>query len=448
MIKNYLLDTNILLQNPDNIFNFDDNNVYICGTTLQELDAKKSVSGEVGYNAREVCRILDNLRSQGDLVKGVKLPNKGKLFVEPDGVKQELLPDGFYINVPDNRIISTCIYLNQSRLKKSPIILLTNDISMRVNASICGLQVQGVRNDQVEDSNYTGHVDLDVEPELIDDLYTAHKVTPDTYANDLLENEFVTLHAGKQSALSIFRNGKFNLIREQTLFNWIKPMNKLQTYAMYALMAPADEIPLVILTGPAGTAKTFLALAAGLSQTYLGQGKRSDEYRKILISRPNVETSEKGWGYLPGDLSSKMGPLLASYFDNLEVILRGKESNEDQEQIQLQIDDMFDNGSLELCPLNFIRGRSLQDSYIICDEAQNASKTLIRDVVSRSGQRSKVILTGDEQQCDAPALDSHNNGLIYCAEHMKGNPLTAIIRFGAENCVRSPLAEAAIRLMK
>lgn len=448
MVKNYLLDTNILLQNPNSIFGFEDNNVWLCGTTLQELDSKKSAPGELGYNAREVCRTLDSLREQGDFITGIKLSNGGTFFIEPDGVREEYLPEGFSINVPDNRIISSCLHLNNGELRESPITLLTNDVSMRVNATICGLKVEGVRNDMVEDSNYTGHIDMDVDSSLIDDIYGFGKVSAGKLGKDLVENEFVTMHSGKQSALTIFRDGKFNVINEKALFGGVRPLNKMQTYAMYALTAPVEEIPLVVLEGPAGTAKTFLTLAAALSQTYLGQGRYNDEYKKILISRPNAGNADPGFGYLPGDLDAKMAPLLASYYDNLEALLRGKEKDEDRGQIQREIEDLFDNGAMEICPLNFIRGRSLQNSFIICDEAQNATKGLIRDVVTRAGKKSKVVVTGDERQCDAPTLDSRNNGLIYCAEHMKGSPLCAIIRFTEENCVRSALAEAAIRLMK
>ena len=450
MVKNYLLDTNVLLENPNSIYGFDDNNVWLCGTTMQELDSKKTAPGEVGYNARETCRILDNIRSQGDLVKGVKLPNGGKLLVEPDGVNKDSLPNGFSIEVPDNRIISSCLYLNETKCKKSNIILLTNDISMRINASICGLKVEAVRNDKVEQGSYTGHVELEVEPELIDDIYTQGKVTAGNYGTDLAENEFATLLSGKKSALSIFRDGKFINIKEKTLYGGVHPLNRMQTYAMYALTAPVEEIPLVILQGPAGTSKTYLSLAAGLSQTYLGQGKHRDSlYRKLLISRPNTQRQgEEGFGYLPGDLSDKMGPLLANYTDNLEALVRGDCKDEDAEQIRMQVEDFFDTGIIEICPLSFIRGRSIMNSFIICDEAQNATKGLIRDIVSRAGKDSKVVILGDETQCDAgPSIDRFTNGLVYCATRMKGNPLTAIIRFGEENCVRSPLAEAAIRLM-
>ncbi len=455
MIKNYMLDTNILLQNPGAIFGFADNNVFICGTTLQELDGKKTAGGEIGYAARECCRIIDSLREQGDLTEGVDLENGGKFFVEPDGVSEERLPKGFSISVPDNRIISSCIYLRDVR--KFPIILVTNDISMRINASICGVKVEGYLNDHIssEEGEYTGHTTIDCDSKYIDYLYQQKKAGKDgSFAKlpkkvrEMADNEFATLRCGNQSVLTMKHSDGLEVLTSVgPVFGGVKPMNAMQIFALKALLAPADEIPLVILLGPAGTAKTFLSLAAGLTNTYLGQGDYSEErYRKILISRPNVETAEKGFGYLPGDLQSKTENLLANYYDNLEALL--SQQHEDPAQVSMQIDDMLETGVIEICPLNYIRGRSLKNCYIVCDEAQNASRSLIRDVITRAGVGTKVVLAGDINQVDSPNLDKRNNGLVYAMEHMKESPLCAVIRFSEENCVRSELAEAAIKLMK
>lgn len=457
-VKNYVLDTNILLQNPQSLFGFADNNVYLCGTTLQELDSKKTEPGELGYNARECCRILDELRTTGDLTGGVVLQTSmdskkcGTLYVEPAGVNQSFLPEGFNISVPDNRIISTCGYLSKEKLSGQPVILVTNDISMRVNASICGLHVEGYRNDQIKDSNYSGHTDLDVTAEEINQIWKDKELAFNRDDIEIYPNHFITLHAGQQSALTVYRpDGKLHIIPDNIrLFGNIKPLNAMQRYALWALTAPVEEIPLVVLIGPAGTAKTFLSMAAGLSQTSLGQGDKNGVYQKILISKPNSgNRAEPGFGYLPGGLEDKMAPLVASYYDALEAILGGANGEkEEHSQVQFQIDDLFDTGVIELCPLNYIRGRSITNKYIICDEAQNATKGLIRDVVTRAGNKSKVIVPGDENQVDAPTLDSRNNGLIYCAESMKYSEQSVVLRFSERQCVRSRLAEEAIRLMK
>ena len=451
--KNYLLDTNILLQDPYSIHGFDDNNVLVCGTTLQELDSKKRAPGELGYNAREACRIIDSLREKGNLVEGVPLSAGGMLIVEPNGVDKNSLPAGFSIEVADNRIISSAIYLNKNRCRDSHVILVTNDISMRVNASVCGLKVEGYRNDHVdkEKSGYTGHVAIELpekDDSLIDEVYSKKRISaslvPD--GDHLIENEFVTLQCGKHSALTIHREGMLHKIRDYKLFGGVSPKNAMQSYAIHALMAPVDDIPLVILLGPAGTAKTFLSLAAGLSQTCTGFGRDDSDYQRIMLCRPNVAT-EESFGYLPGDIRDKTNFLLNNYYDNIFTLLRGKDKREDPAQIRMQIDDMLDSGILEISPLNWIRGRSIPDSFIICDEAQNASRSLVRDIISRAGTGSKVICAGDIEQVDTPNLDARNNGLIAALEMMKGEA-SAIVRFEERHCVRSKLAELTIRQMK
>ena len=454
MVKNYLLDTNILLQNPEAIYGFEDNNIIICGTTLQELDSKKTLPGELGYNARQTCRILDGLRVQGNLKEGVTLSNGGSLIVEPDGIKQEYLPNGFSINSPDNRIISTCIHLtNQYKENEnvSPIILVTNDISMRINATICGVAVQEYKNDRVTDDNYTGHVTIPAGNDQIAELYANGKIEYkgfDYGPEELFENEFVTLIGNNSSALSVYRNGYLKSITKTRLFGGITPMNEMQTYAAWALMQPADELPLVILKGPAGSAKTFLSLSAGLTNTYTSQKTNDGMYRKMLISRPNTEAGDPGFGYLPGNLEDKMHQLLLPYHDNLEALFMGNEKDAEPADIKLQIEDLFAAGIIECCALSYIRGRSLQDSYIICDEAQNATRMLIRDVITRCGKGSKIVIAGDPEQCDNARLDKRTNGLVYAAECFKGSQRAAIITFENNHSVRSELAKEAIERMK
>lgn len=444
MIKYFVLDTNILLADANNIYGFDDNTVIITGTTMQELDTKKHLSNSIGYNARECFRILDDLREQGDILKGVELKNGGTLFVEPDGVKQEYLPDGFSISVFDNKIISTCIHIEKTR-HLSPVILVSNDISMRTNATICGVRVESYRNDHVEESGYSGHLDLDVEADLINSLYKHGTID---YNTDILyENEFVTLHAGSQSALSMYRDRKLHQVKQQTLFGGVNPLNAMQSYVIHALKAPAEEIPLVFIKGPAGTAKTFLSLSAALDDTMTSQRRDKCKYRKILISRPNAQAADPDFGYLPGDIQAKMTPLLAPYFDNLTELFMKNAPDEDIEQIQMQVQDLFASGVLEVCPLSYIRGRTISRAVIICDEAQNAKKELIRDVITRAGIGTKVIVCGDIEQIDNPLLDRYNNGLTYGIEHMKGSKLTAYIEMPAKASVRSPLAYEAIKKM-
>lgn len=448
MIKNYVLDTNIILQSPDALEGFDDNNVFITGTTLQELDQKKSQSpGEVGYHAREAIRILDALRKKGNLREGVRLKKKGTLFIYTDGVRQENLPQGFSISAPDNRILSACIELAKS---KSDVILVTNDVSMRVSASVLGIRVEEYRNVQVDDTSYTGHTDQTIAGTKIDALYRdgmlPETALSKTARSKLMENEFLTLHSSAgQSAMAVYRNHEIRLIREKQTFGGIKGLNILQKYAIWALSAPPEEIPLVILSGVAGTAKTLLSLAVGMEYTYSFH-RNSERYNKILLSRPNG-IGYSNIGFLPGDLDQKLSPLMASYYDNMEVIL-SSDGKESRDQVQMQMDDILESNIVELCSLDFIRGRSLKNTYIICDEAQNASRTLIRDVITRAGEGTKVVIAGDPGQIDVPSLDRRNCGLSYAASAMAGDPTTAIVCFSSEQSVRSTLARAAIERLR
>ena len=465
MVKRFLLDTNIILNDPKAMINgFSDNIVIISGTTLQELDKKKTVPGEIGYKARECCRILDDFRMKGDIIKGIRLKNKGTLMIEPDGVKQEYLPEGFNIQVPDNRIISTCIHLTKQNPKK-PVILVTNDISMRINATACGVKVEGYRNDQVEESGYTGHRTEYLPAEAINEIYD--KKVVDFALNlvngeereriQILDNEFVTLKddgiiGNNQSALTVYRGGKLHLVEKQISYNGLQPKNAMQSYALWALSAPAEEVPLVVMNGPAGTAKTLLSLAAGLDKTYTSQQKHlrhiDGEYDRIIISRPSAGGFAE-MGFLPGDMKHKLDPLLAPYYDNLKILLAGfGKEKATPEEIRLQMDYLFDEEIIEILALSFIRGRSLMNTYLICDEAQNASKSMIRDVITRAGHGTKIVVCGDPNQIDQPTLDRKNNGLVYAMECMKSSPLAAIIQFEAENSVRSPLARDAVQRMK
>ena len=385
MVKRFLLDTNIILNDPKAMINgFSDNIVIISGTTLQELDKKKTVPGEIGYKARECCRILDDFRMKGDIIKGIRLKNKGVLMIEPDGVKQEYLPEGFSIQVPDNRIISTCIHLTKQNPKK-PVILVTNDISMRINATACGVKVEGYRNDQVEESGYTGHRTEYLPAKAIDEIY--EKKVVDFALNrvngeereriTIFDKEFVTLKddgvtGSNQSALTVYYDGKLHLVEKQSSYNGLQPKNAMQSYALWALSAPAEEVPLVVMNGPAGTAKTLLTLAAGLDKTYTSQQKHlkhiDGEYDRIIISRPSAGGFAE-MGFLPGDMKHKLDPLLAPYYDNLKILLAGfGKEKATPEEVRLQMDYLFDEEIIEILALSFIRGRSLMNTYLICDE--------------------------------------------------------------------------------
>lgn len=444
MKKNFVLDTNILLQDPNCFLGFEDNTLIITGTVLQELDKRKTSSGDIGYHTRECIRKLDALRQNGDLLKGVEQEN-GSVFQVVLDTPVNHMPSGFGLDNSDNRIINTCLNLNQ-KVETSPVILVTNDINMRVKADICGIQVQEYKNSIVEDSGYTGHIQCEIDPDFIARLYKDKTAEVPEGLPKLYENEFITFKNGSQSALSVYRKGRIELIRRDiVLCSWVRPKNAMQAYAMWALTQPPEELPLVFLIGPAGSAKTFLSTAAGLDATYNLKGGES-AYYKMLISRPLADSFD-GLGYLPGDLDDKLAHPYQSFSDNLEVLLK-QGGKEDQRQIKMQIDDLYASETVSQFSLNFVRGRSLSNAYVICDEAQNATRTQIRDVITRTGEQTKMVIAGDPTQIDVAALDRKNNGLVFAAEAMKGDPLCAIIRFDEGQSVRSPLTKSAISRMK
>lgn len=453
MVKAYILDTNILLDSPRAIFGFDDNTVIITGTTLQELDSKKTAPGELGFNARETCRIIEKLRLKGDLTAGVPMDNAG-VFKVILNAGQWHMPSGYSEDKPDNQIINTVLDIkkNQGHMFNQ-VILVTNDTSMRINASVCAAAcgfsdfVESYRNDHVSSAEmYTGKRELHVSKEAIDYIYKNKMLPPEAiFRGDILEpveNEFFILQSDQSSALAVYRNHELKLIDTKTLHPChVQPKNASQTFALWALMQPVEEIPFVILKGPAGTAKTFLSLAAGLDQAYDSRAHRS--YDSVLISRNNV-MADADFGYLPGELEDKMNPLLAPFFDNLESLLRGN-SDEDRECISRQIEDMIDSGVIEICALAYMRGRSITNKFLIVDETQNATRSQIRDIITRAGAGCKIVICGDPEQIDAHNLDKLNNGLVFASEKMKGSPVCAQISFTEEESVRSELAKEAIK---
>lgn len=462
MKKTYVLDTNILMTSPNALFGFADNDVVITGTTLQELDAHKGDSGERGYNTRETVRLLESLRKQGSLIDGVKTWDNGRVMLEPDMVDASVLPLGYSIDVPDNRIIATVLKMGKSDKYQTPVILVTNDLSMKINASACGAQVEGYRNESIESESstaYTGKRFINtVTDEDIDKLYAAKEDGVDaafTGLNDLVENEYLIMKGATKSVIGIYRGGRVYVVdakRVQTYMD-IKPRNASQRMLMHALCAPVDQIPLVIAKGPAGTGKTLLSIASGLAQTYNkigyglpGSGSRRNDfgYDQILITRSNT-ISDNDLGFLPGDLEEKMSPLIAPFMDNMKTIFEGKEH--DLTLAKNQIDFVMEKGIVQIEAVGYLRGRSISHSFLIVDEAQNLTVNQALEIVTRAGENTKVVLLGDPNQIDARYLDKRNNGLVFTAEKMKGSPLCAQITFEEDEAQRSALCiEAAKRL--
>ena len=456
MIKTYVLDTNILLQTEGRVINgFDDNVVVIPGMVLEELDNQKTAPGERGFAARECIRRITEIKDNNHgLAYGVSLDNGGIFEIESNS-DMSYLPSGWKADKPDNIILGTVIYLTKAEREKNndnKVVLITNDVSMQVKASIIGVEVQSYKNDQVvSDKSYTGKDVLYLPDSVLQELYARESVPAKSviieenkkYNADfagLLENCFYITKNFEcsSSALSYFYQGNLHLIKASEFDNiaGISPKNSDQIFAMEALMRPVDEIPLVILKGCAGSGKTMLTLAAALYQM------EKCMYDKIIITRSNTLADEE-LGFLPGTLEEKMGPLLAPFYDNLRFLLRM--TGEDDEQINLLLDDMIERGTIEIVSLAYIRGRSIPNTFIIIDEAQNLSINQCRTIATRIGIGSKLCLMGDTSQIDNPKLDKRNNGLSFISEKFAGNGLCQQVEF--TESVRSAISAEAIRLL-
>lgn len=441
MKKTYILDTNILIQTDGEIiFSLDDNDVVITNTTLEELDHLKTAPGETGYSARESIRKIFSFRhSEGSYTGGYPVGNGGTFRIEMDHLDGSL-PQGWSLDKPDNRIIAAA----RSMTDENPegTFLITNDAAMRIKALANGIHAQGYHNDEVDVNKiYKGRIEVETDQATIDNLYELRDISTE---DELVENEFVRFKADNHSALTYYKDKAYHLIDpKMTVFGGVRPKNEGQAFALHALTAPADEIPLVILKGEAGTGKTYLSLAAALDQTYDSASTRL--YDQVIITRSNT-LSDADIGFLPGTLEEKMTPLLAPFYDNVRELLR-KGSKEDFAQIDMQVQDMMQTGVINICSLAYIRGRSIPRSFMIVDEVQNMSPIQVKSLVTRAGLVTKLVLLGDPDQIDTPKLSKRSNGLSYIAEKMAGNPLCMQLTFKDTESVRSPLATAAAKIL-
>ena len=453
MAKTYVLDTNVLIQAPYALYCFEDNKVVIPLVVLEELDGLKKGEGETGANAREAIRNLEKLRRQGDLLKGVTLENGGSVRVEANCVDVQL-PEHLPEDKMDNRILKVCRSLKN---EDETVTLVTKDILLRVKAQMIGVAGEDFITEQVsfEESQYTGRIECYVDEERFKDFKKKGIPCEALYQTDeegerlklqLVENQFVILKADqsrKKTQLGRVEGGKVVPLEYRKSKPYgVTPRNVGQYFLQEALMLPSEKIPLVIVKGMAGTAKTFYSLAVGLEKTL---NNPKGEYRRILISRPNAQF-DHDIGYLPGDEQEKIAPLMRPVLDNLEQLLDSDEEEryKDENELKGKIDEVFDRGIIQAEAMNFIRGRSFVKTYLIIDEAQNMTPKQIKGIITRAGKGTKIILLGDPNQIDQPFLDERTNGLSYAAEHMKGSPLCCQITLTAQECERSLLASDAI----
>ena len=454
MIKTYVLDTNVLIQAPDALRCFEDNQVVLPLAVLEELDNLKKAEGERGANARAAIRLLERLRGAGDLTKGVELENGGSLRVEKNFIDVKL-PEDLPEDRMDNRILKICLGLSQTEERQ--VVLVTKDILLRIKAQMIGIRAEDFTSEQVrEDTDqYRGRTDVFVSEENFREFKKKGIPLKEVYRVDgegrklnpeFFENEFVILHnemSPDKTQLGRVENEKIRKLEYKKSRPYgINPRNAGQYFLQEALMQPAEKAPLVIVKGMAGTSKTFYALAVGLEKLL---NHPTGEYRRILICRPNAQFDDD-IGFLPGDEKEKISPLLRPIMDNLEQLIDSDEESryEDERELQGKIDEIFERGLIQAEALNFIRGRSIVKTYLIIDEAQNMTPRQAKGIITRAGKDTKVILLGDPNQIDRPFLDERTNGLSYAAKHMKGSSLCWQITMEAGECERSRLAADAV----
>jgi PhoH-like ATPase len=405
MKKIYVLDTNVLLSDPNAMYTFEDNDVIIPSVVLQELDSKKKLMDELGRNARYVSRQLDKLRENGKLHEGVPLPNGGTLKVVSPPKEKEVYTT-FLDDSVDTAIVALANEIQKDN-KERNVIVVSRDVNVRIKADMY-VYAEDYLNDKVisaKDDKYTGFTELDVDSEDIDVFYKEKKLI---IHNDYPENHFIVLKCGKQSALTRYSKGftypLYKYDEDEAVFG-LFAKNFEQRLALDLLLD--ENIPLVTLSGKAGTGKTLLALASALKQS-----QDMDRYNKVIVARPVVAMG-KDLGYLPGELKEKLAPWMQPIYDNLEFLFNCK-SKEELAKMLAGYEDM-----IQVEALTYIRGRSIPNQFMIIDEAQNLSKHEVKTILTRVGEGTKIVLVGDPEQIDNPYLDAYSNGLTYVIEKMK-----------------------------
>ncbi len=437
MQKNFILDTNVLLHDPRALFHFADNDVVVPIYVIEEIDQFKRDLSELGRNARQVARYLDGFRAEGPIGQGVKLPGGGKVRVQ---FSQRDLPKALANGAgTDNRILAVALDV-KDREPDRPAIFVTKDTSLRIRADALGLIAEDYDTEKVEISDvYSGLREIAVAGAEVDAFYQSGELPHD--GKDFAPNEFVLLKDrdnSQHTAMGKFRadRGKVvPLIRVQKEGIWgIRPRNKEQTFALDLLLN--DDIKLVTMVGKAGTGKTLLAIAAGLHKTM-----EESVYHKLLVSRP-IFPLGRDIGYLPGSVEEKLNPWMQPIFDNVEFLMNLSRADKKEGRSS---HELFDLGVLAIEPLTYIRGRSIPNQYIIVDEAQNLTPHEVKTIITRVGDNTKIVLTGDPYQIDNPYVDSTNNGLIHVVNKFKTEKLAGHISLNKGE--RSALAELAANLL-
>lgn len=433
MTKTFVLDTNVLLHSFDSIESFADNTVVLPMAVMEELDKFKSHSDELGRNARHVIRRIDELRARGSLRDGVPMDNGGVLRIFTG--RGEIGDTNMDLTVPDNRILRVAWNLHR---EGQTVIFVSKDINARLKADALGIEAQDFEKQKINfDDLYSGYTEVQVPGAVIDKFYGETQTEAPELKN--YPNEFILLKdAGNPKHTALAKAVDQRVLAHlnknfDTAWN-LKPRSKEQRMALELLLDPA--VQLVTLVGQAGTGKTLLALAAALQATL-----RFNQYDRILVSRPIIPMG-KDIGYLPGDKDEKLGHWMQPIFDNLTYLMGDGGKNHDRgESASKKIDKLFKDNVLALEALTYIRGRSIPRQYVIVDEAQNLTPHEVKTIVSRAGEGTKMVMTGDPYQIDNPYLDSSSNGLTYTAERLKLHAVHGHVTLRKSE--RSSLAAAA-----
>jgi PhoH-like ATPase len=441
--KLFVLDTNVILHDSGCLRSFEENHVAIPLTVLEELDRFKRGHEDIHFHAREFLRQLDALT--GDVLSdaGARIgEGLGSVRVVIGGDLDARVRSAFLTDNPDHRILNTALGLTEIE-PESRVIVVSKDTNLRMKAKSLGLRAQDYRTDKIEsfDKLYTGKRTVeDTPPELIDAFYRDSKggsggVPEAEFAieNHPVANESFIFRNGSKSALAAYRASEKSYFRvEKQKAYGISPRNAEQSFAINMLLNPA--IRLVTITGNPGTGKTLLALAAAL------ECRRN--YRQVLLARPVIPLSNRDLGFLPGDIEAKLDPYMQPLYDNLSVI---RDQFGDRDAAAQRIQDMRESEKIVITPLAYIRGRSLPRIFFIVDEAQNLTPHEVKTIITRAGEGTKIVFTGDIKQIDQPYLDSLSNGLSYLISRMVGQPLYAHITL--EKGERSELADLASDLL-
>jgi PhoH-like ATPase len=448
--KAFILDTNVLLFDPLAIYKLGNNDIVIPIVVIEEIDRFKREMSENGRHARHFSRLVDEMRKDGELSKGVKLPQGGVLTVELGG--DAPLPSELAMDKADNKMLGLALMLKKEQPRR-PIVFLTKDANLRIKADALGVVAEDYEPENVEpDQLYQGTATIKVDPTLVDEFY-ANKRLP--YSDKLFENDKDApkpLYPNQYVILKDFTNpthtamGRYSrdlesivpLVKPPEGLWGIFPKNAEQAFAVDALLN--DDIKLVSLLGKAGTGKTLFAIAAGLAKT-VDEGV----YQRLLVSRP-VFPLGKDIGFLPGTVEEKLNPWMQPIYDNIDFLFGATSAaRTNRRGAGKGAQELMNQGMLQIEPLTYIRGRTIPQQYLIVDESQNLTPHEIKTIITRAGDDTKIVLTGDSFQIDNPYVDAANNGLVYLVDRFKDQSIAAHVTFLKGE--RSKLSELASNLL-